>query len=71
MSEWIYVDSSNVEAVSYDESNRELHVRFLSGGEYSYHAVPREIFDELLNSSSIGSFINRELKKVYDFSKVQ
>jgi hypothetical protein len=70
MPEMIFVDSSNIEAVGYDESTQELHVRFLSGGYYVYHEVPREIFDNLLGAPSKGSFLNREIKRVYRFSKL-
>ena len=69
MPEMIYVDSSNVEAVGYDGDTQELHVQFLSGGYYIYHDVPRNIFDELMNASSKGSFLNREVKSVYRFTK--
>lgn len=67
MIEKIYVDSSNIEAVGYD--NEQLHVWFTSGGYYIYSDVPRQIFDDLLNASSKGSFLNREVKGVYQFTK--
>ena len=37
MPEMIYVDSSNIEAIGYDDDAQELHVRFLSGTSYIYH----------------------------------
>jgi len=70
MPDMIYVDSSNVEAVGYDDSAEELHVRFLSGDTYVYHGVPDEIFDGMLNASSKGSYLNREIKGVYQFTKL-
>ncbi len=69
MPEMLYVDSSNVEAIGYDENTQELHVQFLSGGYYIYHDVPREIFDGLMYAPSKGSFLNREVKNVYQFTK--
>ena len=69
MPEMIYVDSSNVQAIGYEEEARELHVQFVSGGYYIYHDVPRQIFDGLLNAPSKGSFLNREIKGVYQFTK--
>ena len=69
MPEMIYVDSSNVESIGYDDEKQELHVRFLSGGYYIYHEVPRQIFDDLMNAPSKGSFLNREMKGVYQFTK--
>ena len=69
MPEMIYVDSSNVEAIGYDDETQDLHVQFLSGGYYIYHRVPRDVFDRLMSAPSKGSFLNREVKRVYDFSK--
>lgn len=64
-----YVDSSNVEAVGYDSNSRELHVQFLSGGYYVYHDVPQDVYDDLLASPSIGSFLNRVVKPSYQYTK--
>lgn len=69
MPKLIYVDSSNVEAIGYDDSTQELHVQFLSGGYYIYRGVPREVFDGLMYAPSKGSFLNREVKGVYQFAK--
>jgi hypothetical protein len=69
MPEMIYVDSSNIEAIGYDDTAQELHVQFLSSGYYVYYDVPRETFDSLMYSSSKGSFLNREVKNVYRFTK--
>ena len=69
MPEMIYVDSSNIEAVGYDDDTQELHVQFLSSGYYIYSDVPREIFDDLINAPSKGSFLNREVKGIYQVTK--
>jgi len=69
MPEMIYVDSSNIEAIGYDDDTQELHVQFLSGGYYIYHNVPRGVFDELIYASSKGSYLNREIKGVYQYTK--
>ncbi len=69
MPEMIYVDSSNIEAIGYDDEKQELHVQFLSGGYYIYHDVPRAVFDELLIAASKGSYLNREVKGVYQYTK--
>jgi hypothetical protein len=69
MTEMIFVDSSNIEAIGYDDSAQDLHMRFLTGGYYVYHGVPRTVFDELMSAPSKGSFLNREVKGVYQFTK--
>lgn len=69
MPDMVYVDSSNVEAVGYDDTAQELHVQFLNSARYIYYDVPQSIFDDLLHSSSKGSFLNREVKGVYRYTK--
>lgn len=69
MPEMHYVDSSNVEQVGYQEDQMELHVVFRDGSHYVYQEVPAEIFDQLLVASSKGSFLNREVKNVYNYVK--
>lgn len=69
MPDMVYVDSSNIEAIGYDDVAQELHVQFLSGGYYVYRNVPRQIFDGLMSAASKGSFLNREVKGVYQFTK--
>lgn len=69
MPEMIYVDSSNIEAIGYDDDAQELHVRFLWGGYYIYQGVPRQIYDDIMLASSKGSFFNREVKNIYQFAK--
>jgi len=68
MSDWVYVDSSNIEAVRY--LNGELQVRFLNGSSYAYSDVPQDIYDEFVNAPSKGSYLNRMIKGVYSYQKI-
>lgn len=69
MPEMTYVDSSNIEAIGYDDEAMELHVQFLGGALYTYLDVPREVFDDFMAAPSKGSFLNRVIKSVYEFRK--
>ena len=69
MPDMTYVDSSNIEAIGYDEDSEELYVQFLSGGCYIYHKVPSYVFGEMMNAPSKGSFLNREIKGIYSYAK--
>jgi hypothetical protein len=62
---WEYVDSSNIEAMRYDEGARELWVRFLSGGVYVYSGVPAAAYEDIMRADSKGSYLNREIKPNY------
>lgn len=68
--EMVFVDSSNIEAIGYDDAQQELHVQFLSGSTYVYAAVSEETFQELLRADSKGSFFNREVKPNFEHRQV-
>ena len=66
-----YVDSSNIEAIGYDEDSRELHVRFLKSGDtYVYHEIEAGVFEEMMQADSKGSYLNRRIKGTYQYSKL-
>ena len=64
-----WVDSSTIEQVGYDEDAMELHVVFTDGARYVYQQVPLQTFEQLLDAPSKGSFLNRELRGVYDYRR--
>jgi hypothetical protein len=64
------VDSSNIEAIGYDTDERELHVRFTSGRTYAYQDVPAEVYAELQQSDSKGSYLNREIRTAYAYREL-
>ena len=69
--EYVNVTSSTVAAVGYDDSTSTLGLRFLSGAEYHYFGVPREVFDGLLSASSVGSYLDQHVKKGgYPYSRI-
>jgi len=70
MVEMQYVDSSNIEAIGHDAGAQELHVRFLSGDTYVYHGVPQEIYNQLMDAPSKGSYLNRVIKENYEYTKM-
>lgn len=67
---WIDVDSRCLSAVYYDAHNRILKVRFCSGDIYQYEDVPENIFNNLLNSASLGQYFNYYIKDVFNFSYI-
>lgn len=60
------VISSNVEAVGYDQSAQELHVKFhYAHRVYVYRGVPVRLYYELLGAPSKGRFLNRAIRGQY------
>jgi hypothetical protein len=69
--EYQSVTSSNVAAVAYDDTTSTLGVRFLNGSEYHYYGVPRDVYEGLLNATSVGTYLNQLIKKSgYSYSHV-
>lgn len=65
------VDSSNLEWVAYDEAEKHLYIKFLSGGVYRYFDVERDIFEKLLNADSKGRFFWAFIRRPgYKYEKV-
>jgi len=62
MLEMQFVTSSNIEAVGYDASSQELHVRFLIGRTYVYSEVEEFKFTEMLSGGSVGVYLNQNIK---------
>jgi hypothetical protein len=69
---WILVDSSAISAISYDEQNQTLAVRFLpSGAEYEYANVTAAEHTGLTTAGSIGKYFNAVIKPTHEFTKIK
>jgi hypothetical protein len=64
------VSSSNIAEIGYDEDRRVLEVLFHSGSVYQYFDVSPQIFGELRQASSIGQYVNSNIKGVYRYARV-
>ncbi|UWU75568.1 KTSC domain-containing protein [Bradyrhizobium huanghuaihaiense] len=64
------VTSSNVAEIGYDADSRILEVVFKTGSVYQYFEVPRQIYEALMQASSIGGFINSNVKGQYRYARV-
>ena len=71
MVEMIYVESSNLQAVGFDESQNSLFVEFKKSGTYQYFNVDKSIFDGMLIADSKGKYFDQYVKKAgYNYSRV-
>lgn len=63
----IPVNSSNIEAIGYDESQRNLFVGFRGqeGIMWVYRNVPSEVFEEMKAAGSVGGYYAKHVKPVY------
>ena len=65
------VTSTNIVSVGYDQAKKSLFVNFKNGSEYRYDNVPDEVFEELIGAESVGAFLNKQIKNVYEFEKIE
>lgn len=64
------VSSSNVDELGYNSLTKTAFVKFKNGSLYAYEGVSQSEFDNLLHSSSIGSYLHSNFKGVYPYKKI-
>lgn len=62
--------SSVVRKYHYDPDTKTLRINYVSGMIYDYLNVPEEVYLEMKNAFSKGTFLNEKIKKNYDFKKI-
>lgn len=63
------VDSSMISRFGYDAQEEVLELHFLSRGRYRYFGVPHDVFEQLRDSGSKGSYIRDLIIDQYDYKK--
>ena len=64
------VDSSNIDAVGYDETTQTLEIEFRNG-VYQYEDVPEDVYEDLMGADSIGGFFHECIRDVYPCSRIE
>jgi hypothetical protein len=64
------VSSTNISEIGYDEERRILEVLFSNGGVYQYFDVPPHIYAELRQASSVGQYLNANIKGNSRYARV-
>ncbi len=76
---WTSVESSQISGVGHDSSTQTLGVRFKAGkrsaaSEYHYSNVSNELFTQLVNAESVGSYFGQHIKPfadLYPYRKIE
>ena len=69
MAQRVRLDSSAIEAITYDATKRTMDVEFRQGDSYRYMHVPEFVYRELLNAESAGAFWNA-VKDQFEYVKL-
>jgi len=64
------VSSSNIRSIGYDAQSTILEVEFTSGDIYQYFNVPEYLYQQFLDASSHGQFLNDNIRYNYRYQKV-
>jgi hypothetical protein len=64
------VNSSSVRSVGYDLASGTLEVEYVSGSVYQYLEVPQPTYAGLMAASSIGNYVNTEIKPYFEVAEV-
>ena len=63
--------SSLISGIGYSEEDETLNIRFKrKGSEYLYHNVPKEEYEDMLKSESIGKYFHQHIKGIYVATRV-
>jgi hypothetical protein len=63
-------DSSTVKTTSFDDSLNRLEIEFKNGGRYQYEGFTQEDWNRLIAAESIGSFIHRNIRGKFPYTKI-
>lgn len=66
------VKSSNIAATGYDPETKTLAVQFRSGKGATYHYadVPEQVYKEMCDAQSVGSYLNKNVVGKYVHTKI-
>lgn len=64
------VTSSNIHSIGYSPEARQLHIKFKSGGHYSYDSVPKEEFEAMQAAPSVGGHFAHNFAGKYQHTKI-
>lgn len=61
------VESDVIHAVGYDDETSVLEIIFNSGAIYHYRNVPRQVFEELMEAESKGSYFQNNIRDEFEY----
>jgi hypothetical protein len=56
------VNSSNLRKIGYDPATNILIIVFNSGSTYEFQNIPPDLYEDLINAPSIGTFFSKNIR---------
>lgn len=66
----IHLQSTLLNAATYQEQTAILELEFRSGSNYRYSDVPIQAYQELVLSESKGQYFNQHIRNRYTYTKI-
>ena len=66
----VELQSSSLNAATYQEQSALLELEFRSGAVYRYMGVPAQLYLELLQAESKGRYFNQHIRNRFAFDKI-
>jgi hypothetical protein len=64
------IDSSNIKYAGYNKEFKQLRIQFTNGGIFQYKDIPDDIYNELKNAESYGSYFSKNIRNVFKCVKI-
>jgi hypothetical protein len=65
------LDSTTLEAATYDDHGKTLQLDFRDGTRYVYSDIAQSLYRELFHAPSKGSFFNRHIRSHFPYTKIR
>jgi hypothetical protein len=66
----IYLNSTGLQAATYQDQSALLELEFRSGAIYQYFGVPAQTYQELLLAESKGAYFHRHIRDRFPYAKI-
>lgn len=64
MHQHTFADSTFIKHVHWEE-NQTLIITFSTNSVWAYYQVPEQVYFDLVNASSLGSYFNKNIRNIY------
>ncbi|SHG94568.1 KTSC domain-containing protein [Tepidibacter thalassicus] len=64
------INLNNISSIEYDSNEKILKINFTTGEKYHHIGVPKNIYEDLINSNYIGYYIHYNIRNKYPYKKI-
>jgi len=64
-------NSSHIKRLEFGTAGECLRVEYKDGRIYTFHDVPKEVYEELIIAPSVGKYLNEFVYEQYPFKRIK